>query len=166
VIERAEVRTARAAADPLHDAFERHHQAVLRLCTLLARDPNVAEDLAQEAFVRLAPKLSGLGPDEVRPYLRTVAVNLWRNRIRRVVTEARARRRLLGSTAEGTPLEERDEMWVAISKLPSRQRACLVLRFYEDLSIRETARLLECSEGTVKSQTSKALGKLRRERRA
>jgi RNA polymerase sigma-70 factor (sigma-E family) len=163
VIERAELRGVPAAVDPLHEAFAHHHLAILRLCTLLARDPTIAEDLAQEAFVRIAPRVARLGAEEIRPYLRTGVVNLWRNRLRRMATEARLRRRLVEPTSEGHRFEERDEMWAAISRLPARQRACLVLRFYEDLSIRETARLLSCSEGTVKSQTSKGLDKLRRE---
>jgi RNA polymerase sigma-70 factor (sigma-E family) len=164
VIERAEVPGARQVADhPLQDVFERHHPAILRLCTLLTRDPTVAEDLAQEAFVRVAPKAGTLSAEEIRPYLRRVVVNLWKNRIRRIAYEARARGRLVERPSEGTSLEGRDEMWAAITRLPPRQRACLVLRFYEDLSVRDTAMLLRCSEGTVKSQTSKALGKLRKE---
>ena len=166
MIGRVQLRGGPPAADPLHEAFERHYRAILRLCTLLTRDPTVAEDLAQETFVRVAPRAGTLGAEEVRPYLRTVALNLWKNRLRRIAYEARARNRLVERHQDRGSLEERDEMWAAISRLPPRQRACLVLRFYEDLSIRDTARLLGCSEGTVKSQTSKALGKLRREWRS
>lgn len=56
---------------------------------------------------------------------------------------------------------ERDLLWHALGKLPRRQRAVIVLRFYEDMSIDETAELLGCTAGTVKSQTSKALATLR-----
>ncbi len=59
--------------------------------------------------------------------------------------------------------EERDAMWREISKLPARQRACLVLRYYEDLPDGEIAGLLGCRIGTVKSQSSRALAKLRKE---
>jgi RNA polymerase sigma factor (sigma-70 family) len=61
----------------------------------------------------------------------------------------------------GTNVEEHDAVWAAIARLPPRQRACLVLRFYEDLSERDVADVMGCSVGTVKSQTSKGLARLR-----
>ncbi|MEO6714179.1 MAG: sigma-70 family RNA polymerase sigma factor [Mycobacteriales bacterium] len=57
--------------------------------------------------------------------------------------------------------DDRDELWQHVRKLPARQRAVLVLRFYEDLSEAETARLLGVSVGTVKSQTSRSMQSLR-----
>ena len=59
------------------------------------------------------------------------------------------------------PEQERDSLRSALATVPPRQRACLVLRFYDDLSVADTARLLGCSEGTVKSQTSRGLDALR-----
>jgi DNA-directed RNA polymerase specialized sigma24 family protein len=58
---------------------------------------------------------------------------------------------------------ERQSLQHALAAVPPRQRACLVLRFYDDLSVAETARLLGCTEGTVKSQTSRGLDTLRAE---
>jgi RNA polymerase sigma factor (sigma-70 family) len=61
---------------------------------------------------------------------------------------------------------ERDRVWRMIMVMPARQRAVLVLRFYEDLTEAETARLLDVSVGTVKSQTARAMGSLRKRLRS
>ncbi|MBA2956011.1 SigE family RNA polymerase sigma factor [Nocardioides sp. MAH-18] len=56
---------------------------------------------------------------------------------------------------------DRAALMAALARLPGRQRACVVLRYFEELDVRETAHVLRCSEGTVKSQTSRALASLR-----
>ncbi len=150
-----------ASADALLRAYELHATALLRLCVLLAGRRDVAEELVQETFTRAAGALNDHEPDAVRPYLRTVAWNLWRNRLRRMAVEQRLR--VTSTPREEISFEERDALWAAIRHLPPRQRACVVLRYYEDLSERETAETLRCSVGTVKSQTSRALERLRKE---
>jgi RNA polymerase sigma factor (sigma-70 family) len=65
-----------------------------------------------------------------------------------------------GRTEDGR-VDDRTDLWRALARLPKRQRAVVVLRFYEDLSEIETAEILQCSVGTVKSQASRALAKLR-----
>jgi RNA polymerase sigma-70 factor (sigma-E family) len=149
----------------LRVAFERHAAALLRLCTLLTGRRDIGEDIVQESFVRLAPKVEALDEDAIWPYLRRTAINLWKNRLRRAAVEAKARfrRDLHSFPAAMTPFEEHDRVWRAVVALPPRQRACVVLRYYEDLSERDAASVLGCSVGTVKSQTAKALARLSRD---
>lgn len=143
--------------------FLLHHGRLVRLCTLLTGSVDRGEDLAQEAFARALVKVAGLPPPEQYPYLRATASNLWKNRLRRIAIERRWRPSDVAS--EPATHEERDALWRAVVALPIRQRACIVLRFYEDLTERETAETLGCSIGTVKSQTSRAIARLREEMR-
>jgi RNA polymerase sigma factor (sigma-70 family) len=97
----------------------------------------------------------------VWPYLRRIAVNLWKNRLRRLALEARHRNAEPATAPDPDP--ERTAVWTAVQTLPARQRATVVLRYYEDLTEAEIARVMGCSIGTVKSQTAKALTKLEQE---
>jgi len=153
-----------SARDTLSAAYEEHYARLVRLCGLLAGSREAAEDIVQEVFVRGASRIAGLPPLEVWPYLRVAVANEWKNRRRRIALDHRVRPRLLfmRSSAERA-LGEEDEVWQAVLRLPPKQRACLVLRFYEDLSEKETGRVLGVSVGTVKSQTSRALSKMREE---
>ena len=150
--------------DALREAFEQHYMPLLRLCIALSGRRDLGEDIVQEAFVRAADRISDLPTPEILPYLRRVALNVWRNRLRRLALESRFRpsRREPAHDA-GAHFDERAVVMEALSHLPARQRACVILRYLEDLSERETANILRCSIGTVKSQTSRALQKLRRE---
>lgn len=145
----------------IREAYESHAGALLRLCVLLTGRRDQAEDIVQDAFLRSADALDRLTEEEVGPYLRATAINVWRNKLRRLAIERKLRPR--GDRRVELAYEERDVLWNAVLRLPDRQRACLVLRFYEDLTERDTARVLGCSLGTVKSQTSRAIAKLRRE---
>jgi len=141
-------------------AYERHAEALLRLAVLLSTRQDDGEDLVQDVFVSAAPRIPELPEDAWLPYLRAAVVNRWKNSRRRAALERRV-------AAEPLPVsvgrEDDLAMWAAISDLPHRQRACLVLRYYEDLTIEDTAELLGCSTGTVKSQSSRALARLARE---
>ncbi len=153
---------APSTSDALRAAFDRHGASLFRLCILLTGRRDEAEDLVQESFVRVASKVEALAEEATWPYLRRIALNLWKNRLRRMVIEARARRRGdFGSSSQASSFEDRDRVWGAVLRLPPRQRACVVLRYYEDLTERETAAVLRCSVGTVKSQSAKALARLR-----
>jgi RNA polymerase sigma-70 factor (sigma-E family) len=149
--------------DALREAFEQHHHRLLRLCFLLSGRREVAEDIVQETFVRVAPRIGAIDPERVWPYLRRAAVNLWRNRLRRLVLERRVRLDRTDESDSAIPVEELDALWSAVLRLPDRQRACLALRYYEDLPERAVAEVLGCSVGTVKSHTARALARLRKE---
>jgi RNA polymerase sigma-70 factor (sigma-E family) len=130
---------------------------------LLTGDRETAEDIVQDVFVRGAARLAELPTEELGPYLRAAVTNQWKNQLRRTALERRTFHRGQAPAQPEHHSGDRDEMWRAIVRLPSRQRACLVLRYYEDLSEQEVAEVLACSVGTVKSQTSRALAKLRKE---
>ena len=139
-----------------------------RLAYLLTGDPELAQDLAQEAFVRLMGRLSAIRDDAVvAAYLRRSIVNLVRKHWRKLGYERRYLRGGLegaGPAPELAPeLDRRDELWRALDTLPYQQRAAIVLRFYEDLPEVEVAEILQCAPGTVKSLVSRGMEKLRNE---
>lgn len=157
--------------DPeLRAAFEEHYAALFRLAYLLCGSREVAEDLVQDAFVRVGDKLDEVARDKLGSYLRRMVINGWRNRLRRLALE----RRLAHLRSPGVvdpvaiydPLaiyDDRHVIWRAVLRLPARQRACLVLRFYEGLTEHETAEILGCSVGAVKGRTHRGLLTLRKE---
>lgn len=138
---------------------------LLRLAYLLTGQQHDAEDLLQGALARLFVKwpyvVRADSPDR---YARALLVNLHvgHRRLRRF-TEVPLERMpdRAGQLDETGVLVERDEVAAALRSLAPRQRAVLLLRFYEDVSVEDTARVLNCSTGTVKSQTSDALRRLR-----
>jgi len=140
-----------------------HRLPLLRLSTLLLSDASRAEDVVQDVFVRSFGAVGRLPDDQIGPYLRRGVVNAWKNEVRHRRTAELAAPKVAHQEFLPTDsVEERDAMWAAIRDLPPRQRACIVLRYYEDLSDREIARLLGCRVGTVKSQSSRAIAKLRK----
>jgi RNA polymerase sigma-70 factor (sigma-E family) len=154
----------RASEDDLRVAFEQHYAPLVRFCLLMTGSREVAEDLAQDAFVRVAGRSGDWTIDNMGAYLRKVVLNLWKNRIRRALLERRVSRQQAFSPGSGTEAgATQDILWQAIQRLPDRQKACLVLRYYEDMSVRDVASVLGVSEGAIKSNTSKAITRLREE---
>ncbi|MFE9652735.1 SigE family RNA polymerase sigma factor [Micromonospora sp. NPDC006431] len=158
-----------ASRDPLEEEFREfvaaRSGALLRTAYLLTGDWATAEDLLQTALTKtyLAWKRLG-GIEAIEPYARRVMVNTstswWRRR-----WHGERPTEVLPERAGVDEIEQqldRDALWRHLQALPARQRAVLVLRFYEDMSEAQTAALLEISPGTVKSQTSRALNTLRR----
>ena len=131
---------------------------------LLCGDRGHAEDLVQTALFRTARRWHR-ARQQPEAYARRVVVNLAKDRRRslgrRVGEVAVAVDAVNQAVREDDDLLEREHLLSAIRRLPSGQRAVLVLRFFEDLSVAETAATLDCSEGTVKSQTSRALDRIR-----
>jgi RNA polymerase sigma-70 factor (sigma-E family) len=134
----------------------------LRTAYMLTRNWANAEDLLQDAFARAWFHWSKLDGDP-EAYVRKIIVNTYVSNGRR-----RWRRELVSDTLpEATApdwshdVDERDRLWRAIGQLPPKQRAVIVLRYYEDLPEAQVAEVLGCAVGTVKSQAAKALAKLR-----
>jgi RNA polymerase sigma-70 factor (sigma-E family) len=136
-------------------------RGLIRTAYLLCGDRGHAEDLVQVALLRTARRWSR-ARRQPEAYARRVVVNLAKDRWRGL-----ARRPIEVATAADLPtpdsdgLLDRDRLLRAIRLLPAGQRAVLVLRYFDDLSVVETAAALGCAEGTVKSQTSRALRSLR-----
>jgi RNA polymerase sigma-70 factor (sigma-E family) len=138
---------------------------LVRTAYAVSGDLGVAEDAVQTAFAkayRSWRRISGLEAPEA--YLRRMAVNEVLNdrrlaRRRHEVTSAEPPERSAIGPAD--PALPDDELWRAVTSLPPRQRAVLVLRYYEDLSEQQIAEILGCRPGTVKSQASAALASLR-----
>jgi RNA polymerase sigma-70 factor (sigma-E family) len=155
--------TARRRAR-LEDLYERHVGRAVMLARLLTGDPQGAEDIAHDAFIRVAGRFAHLRDEgSFDVYYRRAVVNLCRARFRRARVEREYLRRApMPGQAERTPEpEERDRLWSVVRELPERQRTAIVLRYYEDLSEDETARVLHCSARAVNSLVSRAMTQLR-----
>ena len=138
--------------------------ALVRTAFLLTGDRFEAEDLAQTALTKVYASWRRVRrADDVDAYVRRVLVNANAGRFRK----RRVAEHLVAVPADGRAhephagLAQRSALMAALAELPARQRAVVVLRYWEDLSEREVAAVLGCSQGTVKSQASKALARLR-----
>jgi RNA polymerase sigma-70 factor (sigma-E family) len=141
--------------------------ALRRLAYLLCGDEHRADDLVQQTITNLYVRWSrASAATHLDQYVRTMLVRTFIDQ-RRL---AWSRVRLFGSPPEPGParavaapnVEDRQVLRAALSKLPRRQQAVLVLRFLYDMSVTDAAAALGCSEGTVKSQTSHGLAALRK----
>jgi RNA polymerase sigma-70 factor (sigma-E family) len=147
------------------ELYARYGPGAARLAYLLTGDRATADDLVQEAFVRVFGRFRDLRDSGAFEwYLRRTVVNLVNSHFRHLRSERDyLRRRRVERPVSMPDIAERDEMWRALLRLPARQRAAIVLRFYEDLSESATADLLRCPVGTVKSLVSRGLDRLRSE---
>ena len=138
--------------------------ALLRTAYLILGDHALAQDLVQEALTKVYVAWPRIQKREgVDAYARVTVVNTaisWKRRkgwrSERPVDDVPE-----PAVVGGAEPDVRLAIWRTLQELPPRQRATLVLRFYEDLSIRETAQVMGCAEGTVKSQVSQGVERLR-----
>lgn len=143
------------------DTFARARTpALVRFATALTGDPHLGADLVQDALERTGLAWSRVRKqDDPEGYVRKAIVHrhtsVWRKLRRERLTAA------LPERAAGAATTHDAVLWAQLAALPPRQRAVLVLRFYEDLTEAQTADVLGVTVGTVKSQTSKALATLR-----
>ncbi|MFN2588955.1 MAG: SigE family RNA polymerase sigma factor [Actinomycetota bacterium] len=147
------------------ELYAAHGRDALRLAYLLTGSREEAEDLAQEAFVRILGRFGDLRkPDVFRTYLMRTVTNLARSGFRRRDVERRHRGELATSDAgvADPDLARRDEVARALARLPHRQRAALVLRYCEDLSEQQTAEVLQTSVKAVKALVTRGLAAMRR----
>jgi RNA polymerase sigma-70 factor (ECF subfamily) len=149
----------------LRSLFEGQYLSLVRLAALLTDDRETAEDVVQEAFVRMYRAWDRVRDGSAAaPYLRSIVLNLARSGLRRKLVVKR-RGRGVGvdaASAEEDALIREDQRAVldALRSLPRRQRECLTLRYYQDLSEAEIADLLGISAGSVKSHSSRGIAAL------
>jgi RNA polymerase sigma-70 factor (ECF subfamily) len=146
-----------------------HQQAVYRLAYLLLGDPDDAEDIAQETFLRAWKHLKRFDATRpLRPWLLSIASNLASNRRRSAGRYFAAITRAFRDEPTSVTIEEKssqhlqaNDLWKAVQTLNLPDQQIVYLRYFLDLSVAETAEVLQVAEGTVKSRMSRALEKLR-----
>jgi RNA polymerase sigma-70 factor (sigma-E family) len=147
--------------------FASQYAPLCWLGLLLTGSHTQAEELAQEALVRTWRRWKLIRrPQDPASYARQVLVNRHRSLLRRAAVQARWLARSQPAAQEGAPPADHERalvLWQAVRALPPRQRAVLVLRFHQDLTEAEVARLLGLPLGTVKSLGHRALGRLRQQ---
>ena len=155
-----------------------HQQHVYRVLVSLVRDPDTADTLTQECFLRAYRKRDSFrGEASLRTWLVTIAVNLARDHARsrrmtfwkRLFQRSQDAAELSDTLADQRPtadkmLSTREELgavWAALEQLPERQRTVFVLRFVDDLSLEQIAAAMSTTVGTVKTHLFRATATLR-----
>jgi len=146
------------ATESFEEFCRRHESAVVRSMYLMTGDRQDAWDLAQEAFARAFERWSSVGQlDKPEWWVHKVATNL--------AISARRRRPVAERLAAPAGVEDalpEPELREAVLALPPAQRAVIVLRFFLDWSVHDTARALRKRQGTIRALTSQGIGTLRR----
>ena len=145
------------------ELFAGRARAVRRTAFLLCGDWHRAEDLTQTAFAKLYaawPRLRDPGAAEA--YLRLTLTRTFLDDNRRGWRREQATDVLPEPPVGGDMTDDRLVLMAALARVAPRQRACVVLRYFDDLSVEDVAEVLRCSTGTVKSNTARGLDTLRR----
>jgi RNA polymerase sigma-70 factor (sigma-E family) len=142
------------------------HSQLARSARLLTGDWHTAEDLVQATLMKVYRQWRRVAlADSALAYTQRIMLNLFLTSLRRRWHGESPRGELPEATEPSGDFTgavgSRDALSAALRRLPRRQRAVVVLRYYEDLSVEQTAQLLDCSEATVRSQASRALARLR-----
>jgi RNA polymerase sigma-70 factor (ECF subfamily) len=147
------------------DLFTQHARSLVRMARIFVDDKNAAEDLVQEAFIRLARSAHRIDDRaKAAPYLRSIVLNLARDHNRRGLVSLRHRPTTVpdldSAEDELVVREDQREVLDAVRALPLRQRDCVVLRYYLDLGIPEIADTLGISANSVKTHLKRGLAAL------
>ena len=137
--------------------YESRREQMVRVARAITGSHQVAEEVVQDAFIRLHAAWSRV--DNPPAFLHRVVVNLAKNNLRRTGLERTHAWRAEASQPEVLQ-PELDEMWAALVELPAKYRVALVLRYYEDLSVDQIAEVMDVRAGTVKSLIHRGLARL------
>ncbi len=160
-----EVARSRSMPRPsLSELYRVHSPGALRLAYLLTGDHEAAQDLVQDAFVRLFARYRNLrDPDHFEAYLRKTVVNMSKNHHRKRARERSYLERKGAQLSPTTSVAPRDaQLRDALIRLPERQRAAIALRYLEDLSEQQTADVMDTTVAAVKSLTQRGNATLRK----
>lgn len=150
--------------DKLTNLYQENYRQLLRIALLLVDDRVSAEDIVQDAFVRVYDSRSRLrDPNKALAFLRQAVLNRARSVLRRRLVARRYQPRL--ATRDAQPDDtgrgvDRAVLTEALGQLPRRQREAVVLRYYADLSEARTADVMGCSAGAVKAYCSRGIARL------
>jgi RNA polymerase sigma-70 factor (sigma-E family) len=149
----------------MEELYAAHAQRAGRLAYFLVGDTDLAQDLVQEAFLKVFARWGNLRDSHsFAAYLNRTIVNLAHKTHRRRGIERRYLEKQQGPEAvvPHRDYETSDELWQRLQLLPKRQRTAIVLRYYEDLTEHQAAEVMGCSETAIASLVQRALGTLRK----
>jgi RNA polymerase sigma-70 factor (sigma-E family) len=153
-----------ARTSSLEELYTANAQRAGRLAYFLVGDRELAQDLVQEAFLKVFARWGNLRePHSFAAYLNRTIVNLAHKAHRRRTVERSylQKQPRLEAVAPERDYETADELWRQLQSLPQRQRTAIVLRYYEDLTDHEAAEAMGCSQTAIASLVQRALGTLR-----